>query len=197
MALAGVKNILSRAMRTPANGTRGGRAVKRARDSSKRAAARAKGKETSRKIEDLAEMIVESARKRKSPKMEIPIRALSNVSFNPKKAILEMGDAAQTRQFFDLSMAKKFMQTTLVAAQCKQLIDADKTASIRQMYYLCKHDVAGTKEKTFNDQDESDPIIEDIEVSIDALREELHVYASNKGNMVGPITLVDDGNTLD
>lgn len=161
------------------------------------AAARAKAKQTSRKIEDLAEMVVDHAKKRKSPKMEIPIRALSNVKFNPKKAILEMGDAAQTRQFFDLSMAKKFMQTTLVAAQCKQLIDADKTASIRQMYYLCKHDVAGSKEKTFNDQDESDPIIEDIEVSIDALREELHVYASNKGNMVGPITLVDDGNTLD
>jgi len=161
------------------------------------AAARAKAKETSRKIEDLAAMVVDHAKKRKSPKMEIPIRALSNVKFNPKKAILEMGDAAQTRQFFDLSMAKKFMQTTLVAAQCKQLIDADKTASIRQMYYLCKHDVSGSKEKTFNDQDESDPIIEDIEVSIDALREELHVYASNKGNMVGPITLVDDGNTLD
>ncbi len=161
------------------------------------AAARAKAKETCRKIEDLAEMIVDHARKRKSPKMEIPIRALSNVNFNPKKAILEMGDAAQTRQFFDLSMAKKFMQTMLVASHCKNLIEEEKTSSIRGLFYLCKHDVAGTKEKTFNDQDESDPIIEDLEVTIDALREELHVYASNRGNLVGPITLVDDGNTLD
>ncbi|NLE58765.1 MAG: hypothetical protein GX616_10415, partial [Planctomycetes bacterium] len=63
------------------------------------AAARAKAKQTSRKIEDLAEMVVDHAKKRKSPKMEIPIRALSNVKFNPKKAILEMGNAAQTRQF--------------------------------------------------------------------------------------------------
>lgn len=161
------------------------------------AAAKAKAKETARKIEGLAEMIVESARKRKSPKMEIPIRALSNVNFNPKKAILEMGKAAQSRQFFDLSMAKKFMQTMLVASHCKNLIEEEKTSSIRGLFYLCKHDVAGTKEKTFNDQDESDPIIEDLEVTIDALREELHVYASNKGNLVGPITLVDDGNTLD
>ncbi|MDM8009016.1 MAG: DNA topoisomerase IV subunit A [Phycisphaerae bacterium] len=161
------------------------------------AAAKAKAKETARKIEGLAEMIVESARKRKSPKMEIPIRALSNVNFNPKKAILEMGKAAQSRQFFDLSMAKKFMQTMLVASHCKNLIDEEKTSSIRGLFYLCKHDVAGTKEKTFNDQDESDPIIEDLEVTIDALREELHVYASNRGNLVGPITLVDDGNTLD
>jgi len=161
------------------------------------AAAKAKAKETARKIEELAEMIVENARRRKSPKLEIPIRALSNVNFNPKKAILEMGDASQTRQFFDLSMARKFMQTMLVAAQCKKLIDEEKTSSIRGLFYLCKHDVAGSKEKTFNDQDESDPIIEDLEVTIDALREELHVYASNRGNLVGPITLVDDGNTLD
>ena len=160
-------------------------------------AAKAKAKETARKIEALAEMIVDHAGRRKSPKLEIPIRALSNVNFNPKKAILEMGDASQTRQFFDLSMAKKFMQTVLVAAQCKKLIDEQKTSSIRGLFYLCKHDVAGSKEKTFNDQDESDPIIEDLEVTIDALREELHVYASNRGNLVGPITLVDDGNTLD
>ncbi len=161
------------------------------------AAAKAKAKETSRKIEELAEMVVDHAKKRKSPKMEIPIRALSNVNFNPKKAIIEMGDASQTRQFFDLGMAKKFMQTTLIAAQCKNLIDAGKTASIRQLYYLCKHDVAGTREKTFNDQEESDPIIEDLEVTIDALREELHVYADQRGNLAGPITLVDQGDTLD
>ncbi|UCD30285.1 MAG: DNA topoisomerase IV subunit A [Planctomycetota bacterium] len=158
---------------------------------------RARAKDTSKKIESIADMIVDSAKKRANPHFEIPIRALSNIRFDPKKAIIEMGSKKQSRQFFDLGMAKKFMQTTLIASQCKQLIDAGKTASIRQMYYLCKHDVAGTKEKTFNDQNESDPIIEDLEVGIDSLREELHVYASNKGAMAGPITLVDDGNTLD
>jgi len=159
--------------------------------------AKASAKQTSQKIESLADMIVTSAKKMVSPKFEIPIRALSNIKFDPKKAIIEMGSKKQSRQFFDMNMARKFMQTALIASQSKQLIDAGKTASIRQMYYLCKHDVSGTKEKTFNDQNESDPIIEDLEVTIDALREELHVFASNRGALVGPITLVDDGNTLD
>ena len=160
-------------------------------------AARGRGRDTSAKIEGLAEMIVQSVRKKISPHLDIPIRALSNVKFNPSRAIIEMGDSKQSRQFFDMNMARKFMQTTLIAAACKQLIEQGKTASIRQLYYMSKHDVAGTREKTFNDQEESDPIVEDIEVSIDSLREELHVFASNKGNLVGPITLVDDGNTLD
>jgi DNA topoisomerase-6 subunit A len=159
--------------------------------------ARAKAKQTSKKLEGVTDLVVGAAKKRRSPQFEIPTRALSNVKFNPRKAIIEMGSNKQSRSFFDLSMAKKFMQTTLIASQCKKLIDADKTASIRQLYYLSKHDVTGTKEKTFNDQNESDPIIEDIEVMIDALREELHVFASNRGNLAGPITLVDDGNTLD
>ncbi len=162
-----------------------------------RKSASAGARRTAGKLEALADTIVRAARARKSPRLEIPIRALSNVSFNPRKAIIEMGDARQTREFFDMSMARKFMQTLLIAAQCKQLIEAGKTASIRQIYYLAKHDVAGTREKTFTDQAESDPIIEDIEVAIEALREELHVYASNRGNLVGPITIVDDGNTLD
>ncbi len=156
-----------------------------------------RGKETARKIEAVADMIFSLAAKKQGPKFEVPTRALSNVRFDKKRAIIEMGGAKQTRQFFDMNMAKKFMQTTLIASACKQLIDAGKTASIRQLYYMSKHDVAGTKEKTFTDQDESDPIIEDLEVTLDSLREELHVYAQSRGGLVGPITLVDDGNTLD
>ncbi len=158
---------------------------------------RARGEATARKIEDMVDLIASAAAKRKNPRFDIPSRTLSNVRFDPRKAIIEMGGDKQARLFFDKGMARKFMQTVLIASACKQLIDADKTASIRQLYYLSKHNIDGTREKTFNDQDESDPIIEDLEVMIDSLREELHVFASNRGNLVGPIVLEDDGQVLD
>jgi DNA topoisomerase-6 subunit A len=119
------------------------------------------------------------------------------VSFNQKTRFIEMGDRTQRRSFFNFGQAKRFMQTMLVASKCKQLSDEGKTASIRQIYYMAKHTIKGTNEKTFNDQDESDPVIEDLEVAIEALREELRVFASNRGNLVGPITLIDAGNELD
>ncbi|HSW43977.1 MAG TPA: DNA topoisomerase IV subunit A [Phycisphaerae bacterium] len=158
---------------------------------------RGRGGDTAGKIEGIVDLIASAATKQKSPRLDIPIRALSNVRFDPRKAIIEMGDDKQARYFFDKNMARKFMQTVLIASACKQLIDADKTASIRQLYYLSKHNIDGTREKTFNDQDESDPIIEDLEVMIDSLREELHVFASNRGNLAGPIVLEDDGQVLD
>jgi DNA topoisomerase VI subunit A len=40
-------------------------------------------------------------------------------------------------------------------------------------------------------------VVEDIEVLLNTLREELHLYASNRGTLVGPITLVDTGDTID
>jgi DNA topoisomerase-6 subunit A len=149
------------------------------------------------KLESLARAVVEQAAKKKDPEVMIPARLLSNVAFNEKTRHVEMGDAKQSRSFFNYGQAKRFMQTLLVAGKCKELIERGKTASIRQIYYLSKHTIKGTNEKTFDDQAESDPIIEDVEVAIDSLREELHVFASNRGNMVGPLTLVDAGSTLD
>ncbi|MEZ6085814.1 MAG: hypothetical protein R3E58_18155 [Phycisphaerae bacterium] len=139
------------------------------------------GVKTTAKLEGLAESVVENAFGRREPAIDIPIRALSNVSFNSKTRYIEMGDRCQQRSLFNYGQAKRFMQTLLVASKCKELVDADKTASIRQIYYLAKHTIKGTKEKTFDSQDESDPVIEDLEVALEALREELHVFAGSKG----------------
>ncbi|MBR5626104.1 MAG: DNA topoisomerase IV subunit A, partial [Thermoguttaceae bacterium] len=60
-----------------------------------------------------------------------------------------------------------------------------------------KHDIKATREQTFNDQGECDPIIEDCEVLLEALREELHLFAEKKGDMVGNITVIDNGDEID
>ena len=89
---------------------------------------------------------------------------LSNVRYNKTKRRIEMGSNKNRRQLFNLSQAKSYMQTVLVASGCKQLIDQGKTTSIRGLYYLLKHTIEGTREETFDDQAECDPVIEDVEV---------------------------------
>jgi DNA topoisomerase VI subunit A len=149
------------------------------------------------KIDKLAKQVLAEVTKGQNPAVEIRTRTLSNVSFNEKKRIIELGDKAQSREFFNIGMARKFMQTVLVASKCKNLIDENKTISIRQMYYVTKHTIAGSTEDTFDGQDESDPIIEDLEVGLDALREELHLFANVKGRAVGKLTVDDTGDTID
>jgi DNA topoisomerase-6 subunit A len=149
------------------------------------------------KIEKLARQTLGQATKGANPAVDIRTRTLTNVSFNKKKKIIELGDRTQSREFFNTSMARKFMQTMLVASKCKALIGEGKTVSIRQMYYMSKHTLKGTSENTFEDQNESDPIIEDLEVGIDALREELHLFANRKGSVVGRLVIDDAGDRID
>jgi DNA topoisomerase-6 subunit A len=156
-----------------------------------------KDKKTLASIQKLAANVVRMVGQGHNPAMSIRIRALSNVSFNEKKRQIELGQKAQSREFFNTSMARKFMQTFLVADGCRTLIDAGKTVSIRQMYYMSKHGIRGSNENTFEEQDESDPVIEDLEVGIDALREELHLFAARKGSMVGPMVINDGGDEID
>src|SRR6188474_3607152 len=150
-----------------------------------------------KKLVGIADLVVSAAERSKDPTFAIPIRALSNVSFNERKGLIEMGHKKQARSFFNVGMAKKFMQTVLVADALSELQRANLTTSLREIYYRTKHTIKNSHENTFDGQNESDPLIEDLEVTLEALREELHVRAENSGTVVGPLTLVDDGDRVD
>ena len=145
----------------------------------------------------LADGVVAAAERGGDPHVDIPARTLSNIRYNKAKRFLEMGGNTNRRQLFNLNQAKNYMQTMLVAAGVSELIKEGKTLSIRGLYYRLKHDVHGTKEPTFEDQAECDPMIEDVEVLLQSLREELHVFADIRGGMVGNVVLNDSGDEID
>jgi DNA topoisomerase-6 subunit A len=155
-------------------------------------------KATMSKIVKLADDVSKSAFRGSDIQLAIPTRTRSNTLWNKRKRILQMGDAKSQRELFNLNQAKQFMQTCLHGNSIKELIEAQKTLSLRGMFYKGLHTIAGTKdEKTFAAQVESDAILEDLEVAMGALREELHVYAKKRGTMVGNITIVDSGDEID
>jgi DNA topoisomerase-6 subunit A len=169
-----------------------------AKGTSKGASGRIKERDTRtmKKIEGLAERVVKTSLSGKDPSIDIPTRSKSNTIWNRKRGILEMGDSTSERPLFDLKTAKQFMQTMLHASTIKDLIEAEKTSSLRGVFYKAKHTIAGTRENTFDAQEESDPILEDLEVTLGALREELHVFAENRGTLVGNITIIDKGDEI-
>lgn len=153
--------------------------------------------DTLKKISTLADSVASAAHRGRPPAFDVPTRTKANTRWDRKNGILRMGDATQTRELFNLNQAKGFMQTMLHAAGVKSLLEADKTLSLRAMFYKGLHTIPGTKEKTFADQTESDAVLEDLEVSLGSLREELHIFAKKAGTMVGNITLVDSGDEID
>src|SRR5437867_3427860 len=114
-----------------------------------------------KKLVGVADLVIAAAEKRKDPTIAIPVRSLSNVNFNERKGLIEMGKRKQARSFFNVAMAKKFMQTVLVADALSELQRANLTTSLREIYYRTKHTIKDSHENTLDTQDESDRLIED------------------------------------
>lgn len=147
------------------------------------------------KLKKTGEGLLKDINKNSNPQLDVPLRTLTNVYFDAANKLIKLGNKTTKRGFFNVNQARKFMQTTLVAAQIKELLEQNKPAlSTRQLYYVLKHNIPGTNENTFEDQSqESDPVIEDIEVMIDVLREQLNLIAVPKGVISGPLVVEDKG----
>jgi len=153
--------------------------------------------DTKKKLVKMGEDILKDVEKKKNPKIEIPIRSLSNIVYDEKTKSLTLGDKTSKRYFFNVAHAKKFMQTTIIAAFCNELLNQKIHTSLRDMYYNLKRTLPNSNENTFDEQSESDPIIVDIEVALDLLREQLHLNADVRGRVVGKALVSDRGDRVD
>lgn len=149
------------------------------------------------KLKNMGNKIVGDLEKSKNPSIEIPIRSLSNVVYDERAKMLTLGDKTSKRYLFNVAHAKKFMQTMMVAAFCKELQDENIHTSLRDMYYNLKRTLPDSSENTFDEQTESDPIVVDLEVALDVLRELLHLNADVRGRVVGNAKIVDRGDAVD
>lgn len=197
MAKKTTRKKISKKASTKPGGSKAGAASARPR--SKESAER--DAVTAAKLHDLAQSVSKSALSGREPKMEVPTRSANNTKWNKSRGILQMGSGVNERQLFNLGQAKKFMQTLLHSKGIHELIQQGKTSSLRGMFYQGLHTIEGTGprgkgEKTFDDQSESDAILEDLEVTLGSLREELHIFAKKRGTMVGNITVIDSGDEI-
>ena len=103
--------------------------------------------ETIKRIKGLGTSVVKESLALNDPFVDIPTRSIGNVSYNKKNRMLEMGSATQRRNLFNLSQAKKFMQTVLLAESCQDLVNSEKTLSLRGMYYKTLHTILRARRK--------------------------------------------------
>jgi DNA topoisomerase VI subunit A len=148
-------------------------------------------KEIAGRIKKSSEAIIKEIKANKDPSFTTMQRGKGNVIWDEEKGYLGLGDKTITRNFLNVAHAKKFMQTSMIMAKTHDYLSGNKTASIREIYYELKHTIEGTKENTFEGQEESDPVIVDLEHSVNTIREKLNLHANPKGTLYGNITLKD------
>ena len=144
----------------------------------------------------LGKKIISKIEKKENPYLEIPVRSLSNVSYDKKSKTLQLGKNISKRFFFNVAHSKKFIQTIEVASICKNLLEEGKHASLRDVFYMAKRTIPHTKVNLVDDQTETDKAIEDLELVSDFSREQLNVNANKMGSIVGKVKILDRGDSI-
>ncbi|MEM0149674.1 MAG: DNA topoisomerase IV subunit A [Candidatus Micrarchaeaceae archaeon] len=145
-----------------------------------------------RKLEEFASGIVSDISTGRNPKFTVAVRTRSNILYNEKKGYLSLGSAKEEHSFINVAQSKRFMQTIAIAAKCHQFINENLHTSIRGLYYQLKYSLGeDVDENIFNEQAESNPLIEDLEVSLDLKRENLNLNANRKGVLAGNVKIMD------
>ena len=144
------------------------------------------------KLEEFGKELLCQIDKEKSPKFVTLSRSRSNVKYDEKQGVLVLGKNSEERDFLNVGQAKRFMQTTAIAAKCHQFLKENLHTTIRGLFYQLKYSLGeDVDENIFSEQSESNPLIEDLEVALNLKREDLNLNATRKGILAGNMKVVD------
>ena len=148
---------------------------------------KAKSKSVVKEIEDTANNVYSSIKKKKAPELKMPLRALSNVKYDPKEGFFELLGKMKERTL-TASTIKTFAQTLRMMAHAKNIIKEDDITTKREMYYISKN----WAEASFKEQPESDTVMDDLEAMMMVNREQLGFIPEEKGGEVaGKLIVID------
>ena len=143
---------------------------------------------TFNKLKGMGQEIIEEIEKNKVPSIRVPSRGTGNIVYDDAKRYYVLGDRYGRRSLGNVKQIRKLGQMVYVANFCKDLVAREKTATIREMYYVSEG--WGISFKT---QQESNIVGEDLEVTLGTTREDLGLMPEEDGASVyGDITLFDE-----
>lgn len=140
-----------------------------------------------RRIKSHAKTVHDKILGRQTPTMKFPLRSLSNVIYRPKVGFFQMKGKKKERSL-TVGTVKTFAQTLRMMAFSKELVETDDMATKREAYYVSKN----WDEARFNEQPESDTVIEDVEALFGVNREQLGFIPEEKGgDVAGQLVVID------
>ncbi len=143
---------------------------------------------TINKLKGLVQTIVEDVAQNKVPSVKVPSRGTSNIVYDENKRHYVLGDRYGKRSLGNVKQIKKIGQMVYMANFCKQLVEREKTATLRELYY-----VSEGWDVEFGTQDESNIVGEDLEVTLGMTREDLGLMPEEDGASVyGNLTIKED-----
>lgn len=131
----------------------------------------------------LAERMLSDLEKSKRPVLEAVKTSLDNSFYNPKVGYLQAGEK-RVRTELNVSSVQKLARVVFMLEILLRNLDIGSVNTKRELYYISKGLIKGNprmKPLDFEDQPESDAIIDFIGDMLQVYREELNCFANDRG----------------
>jgi len=143
-------------------------------------------KETIKKLEGIASDVYEKLVKTQIPSVSLPVRTKSNIVFSEEHGVWKYGDITGTRTAKTLDGAYMLLRTMYTIDFIRNQINTAKSSTLREMYYISE----GWELAKFHAQQESDHLIEDMEIMTKLMREDFKLRPEENGaSIIGNMTI--------
>ncbi len=135
---------------------------------------------------DLAREIYAQLDQGEIPRMRLPLRTKQNLQFQLRDGVWKLGRALGTRSARKLDGAQMLLRTFYLVDFINEMARDGKTSTLRELYYISE----GWEEGKFHSEDESNLLIEDLEVLCQRLREDFRLHPEENGaSVIGDLTI--------
>ncbi|HKJ59619.1 MAG TPA: DNA topoisomerase VI, partial [Halobacteriales archaeon] len=122
---------------------------------------------------DLAAEIYDQFELGDIPHISIPTRSKSNIVFDEDAEVWVYGERQSTRSANTVRGARKLLKAAYTIEFLANQLEEDRSSTLRELYYLSES--WDEKEAKFNDQDQSNQLVEDLEIVSGVKREDFHM----------------------
>ncbi|EQD27655.1 DNA topoisomerase VI subunit A, partial [mine drainage metagenome] len=135
---------------------------------------------------DLAAEIYEQLARGEIPRMRLPLRTKQNIAFQSRDGVFRLGRAMGTRSARKLDGALMLLRTFYLVDFINEMAHDRKTSTLRELYYISE----GWQDAKFHSEDESNLLVEDLEVMCERLREDFRLHPEENGaSVIGDLTI--------
>ena len=122
------------------------------------------------------------------PNLEVPTRTKTNIEYDEDKHVWVYGDRTSTRSAKTVSGAEKLLKAVYTIDFLASQLEEDRSSTLRELYYLSES--WDLDEAQFSSQNESNQLVEDLEIVSGATREDFHMRPEESGaTIMGPLEL--------
>ena len=120
------------------------------------------------------------------PRLRLPLRTKQNITFQSRDGVWKLGKALGTRSARKLDGALMLLRTFYLVDFINAMASESKTSTLRELYYISE----GWEDAKFSSEDESNLLIEDLEVMCERLREDFRLHPEENGaSVIGDLTI--------